>query len=484
MLRKTGSIVLLLFALTVHGQNCPVIRFPVNGSQNIPIDATISWSAVEGINGYLLSLGTSPGAADILDRESVGIDNFYKAPLGLPENTQIYISISILLFNTQPQECPSISFTTLDVTTPPPCTILVAPDNNASNVTIVTEIIWAYAPTATGYTLSIGTVPSGTDILDNQFVGNTLSYQPPEDLPQDTQIYVTVIPSNEQGSMNTCTEESFKTGPAPFVCDPYTDELTGETINRNPQITFPSLVGLCSDELPYSIQTHDTADGFRWFKANIGGDETLISESRDAPINVPGRYRFEAYNRILLSNGNYTECTSSQLFTVVTSEVAQIEKIDVVFQNGTKTISVFTNGTGDYEYAIDNFEGPYQETPIFENIKSSPKKIYVRDKNGCGTTERTIDRDLTLEDFPNFFTPNGDGVNDYWQYVPPPENFEFSLKTISIFDRYGSFIVQIDPKSRGWNGIFNGKALPSSDYWFRAFYLDQREIRGHFSLKR
>jgi len=484
MLRKILSILFLLFGLVSQGQNCPIFAFPTNGLQDVPVEATIEWSAVQGINGYLISLGTSPGGTDILSRGSVGIDNFYKAPLGLPANTQIYVTISILLSTAQPQECSSITFTTVEVTAPPPCTILIAPDNNASNVTIVTDIIWAYAPAATGYTLSIGTTAGGTDLLNNENVGNVLSYEPPEDLPQDTQIYVTVIPSNDFGSMGVCTEEKFKTGPAPFVCDPYTDGQTGEIVYRRPQIDFPALVGLCSDELPYIIRADNAADGFRWFKANVGNDETLISETQEAAISEPGRYRYEAYNLTRLSNGNYTECISSQLFTIVTSEVAQIEKVEVIYQNGRKTITVFASGSGVYEYALGSQEGPYQESPVFENVTNSPEKVYVRDKNGCGIAERTVDRDLNLEDFPKFFTPNGDGVNDFWQYVPPPENFEFSLELISIFDRYGSLLVQLDPKSRGWNGAFNGNALPSSDYWFRATFIDEREITGHFTLKR
>ena len=48
-------------------------------------------------------------------------------------------------------------------------------------------------------------------------------------------------------------------------------------------------------------------------------------------------------------------------------------------------------------------------------------------------------------------------------------------------------LKQISPLSTGWDGTYNGNALPSSDYWFRVEYTEQgiqKEIRGHFSLKR
>ncbi len=95
-----------------------------------------------------------------------------------------------------------------------------------------------------------------------------------------------------------------------------------------------------------------------------------------------------------------------------------------------------------------------------------------------------VDRDLNLEDFPNFFTPNGDGINDLWQFVPPREDFDITIETISIYDRYGSLLEQIDANSSGWDGNFKGSPLPSSDYWFQANLEDGRELTGHFSLKR
>ena len=118
----------------------------------------------------------------------------------------------------------------MDVTTPPACTFLVAPDDNAANVTVVTDIIWQYAPTATSYTLSIGTSEGAADILDRLNVGNVLSYDPPVDLPQDVRIFVTVIPENENGPAPPCNEESFYTGALDDPCQEV-DPIDGQMIS-------------------------------------------------------------------------------------------------------------------------------------------------------------------------------------------------------------------------------------------------------------
>lgn len=169
---------------------------------------------------------------------------------------------------------------------------------------------------------------------------------------------------------------------------------------------------------------------------------------------------------------------------MVASEVAIFEEIEVVNLMEGKTITITVSGSGDYEFTLDDENGTYQESSVFEGVPAGPHMVFVRDKNGCGTAQRLVDRDLTNDDFPRFFSPNGDGINEFWQFVPPPENFEEVLKMILIFDRYGNFLTQINPNQSGWDGSFNGRPLPSSDYCFKATFLNNQEIRGHFALKR
>ncbi|MBT8273006.1 MAG: T9SS type B sorting domain-containing protein, partial [Bacteroidia bacterium] len=45
------------------------------------------------------------------------------------------------------------------------------------------------------------------------------------------------------------------------------------------------------------------------------------------------------------------------------------------------------------------------------------------------------------------------------------------------------------PSGQGWNGTYNGEALPSSDYWFTIEYIEpsataKKQFRAHFALKR
>ncbi len=64
---------------------------------------------------------------------------------------------------------------------------------------------------------------------------------------------------------------------------------------------------------------------------------------------------------------------------------------------------------------------------------------------------------------PNAFSPNGDGVNDEFQAFLPPniiiESFE-----MSVLDRWGNLIFTTDDATRGWDGRFQQKELPTGVY--------------------
>ena len=100
-------------------------------------------------------------------------------------------------------------------------------------------------------------------------------------------------------------------------------------------------------------------------------------------------------------------------------------------------------------------------------------------------SERCVTDDVLI-DYPRFFTPNGDGYNDTWQIIGIDTR---PLSTIYIFDRYGKLLKQLSPLSEGWDGTFNGKPLPATDYWFTVIYEEPgteiiKTFRAHFSLKR
>ncbi|TRX02802.1 choice-of-anchor L domain-containing protein [Flavobacterium gawalongense] len=193
----------------------------------------------------------------------------------------------------------------------------------------------------------------------------------------------------------------------------------------------------------------------------------------------------ETTNTINVStSGNYSVtvtnangCNATKTFNVSASEIATITgaTINDFDGNGNSVLIEYT-GVGNYEFSIDG--SFFQDDPLFNAVAPGDYLVYVRDKNGCGLSNPF---QIYVLDYPRYFTPNGDGYNDFWEI----KNLNLLPKSkITIFDRYGKLLKELSSTSSGWNGIFNGYTLPSDDYWFNLTFEDGRIIKGHFSLKR
>ncbi|MBC7525516.1 MAG: T9SS type B sorting domain-containing protein [Flavobacterium sp.] len=165
-------------------------------------------------------------------------------------------------------------------------------------------------------------------------------------------------------------------------------------------------------------------------------------------------------------------CSKTKTITV---NQIMLPLIISVTQNGGLALINYT-GNGNYEFSIDGEN--YQDSNIFTVLNGGQYTAYIRDKNNCGADKFKF----IVVSMPAFFTPNNDGINDYFsikglEYYPASE--------VKIYDRYGKLILVLNSINNFWDGTFNGKLLPSDDYWY-SFKIDQNdtETKGHFSLKR
>jgi len=189
----------------------------------------------------------------------------------------------------------------------------------------------------------------------------------------------------------------------------------------------------------------------------------------------PGEYIVRITLLSSITTTNPEGCYADRLVTVTASSIPYIEEI---ITNNT-TITVMVSGLGDYEYALDNINGPYQNENIFENTTAGNHIVYIRDKNHCSVAEAPI----WLIKFPDYFTPNNDGKNEYWQVEGLSDNSKKNA-LVQIFDRYGKLLKQFKPSSIGWDGSFNGYPMPTNDYWFVVTLSNGLIYKNHFTLKR
>ena len=80
--------------------------------------------------------------------------------------------------------------------------------------------------------------------------------------------------------------------------------------------------------------------------------------------------------------------------------------------NATITVTV-PDGSGNIMYALD--EGSFQSSNVFTGVSAGGEHtVTVIDTEGCTYMTHKI---VMIIDYPTYFTPNGDGINDTWNII-------------------------------------------------------------------
>ena len=246
------------------------------------------------------------------------------------------------------------------------------------------------------------------------------------------------------------------------------------------KVTSPQIVCLSGPPLTLFIENPAAVYDYVWTAPN--GNESFGSQ---ITIESGGLYTVTA------TTTNGTLCTRTREIQVNESIVATITDADVTIvddsENNSISIDPTNLGIGDYQYALINEDGiqtSFQDIPLFENLTGGFYTIVVEDKNGC-RPNATLE--VSVIEYPKFFTPNNDGINDTWAIKGANSTF-YPTAQINIFNRFGKVVAQIEVDTPGWTGTYGGKTLPSDDYWFSIVLVDRngnaRERKGNFSLLR
>lgn len=238
---------------------------------------------------------------------------------------------------------------------------------------------------------------------------------------------------------------------------------------------------ICVDPITNAAQTTHTINtglnptlfNAEWFlNGNLMGTGVSYTASEAGTYTV---------NFIKLTPESGADCNyNSTTVTIEQSSVAVASySLSGAFEDVIDITVHIEAGYGEYLYQLE--DGPLQPSNVFTNVPAGEYTISIYDtKANCGKTELVVN----VLGYPNFFTPNGDGSNDYWNITSLKEQPD---AYINIYDRYGKLLKQISPGGKGWDGKYNGEMLPSTDYWFQVFYKlngEPKEFKAHFSMKR
>ena len=249
-------------------------------------------------------------------------------------------------------------------------------------------------------------------------------------------------------TLNGCTSTSTTTL---VVLEPFltTSFTSVETCENNPITLFAS-----------------GGISYKWLPS-----ESLSSSEIANPIANP---KETTTYTVTASNGICSE-TATVKVIILKNAVADAGA-DLKALNG---YSVILNGkvTGD---DVSYFWTPndYLDDPTKLNPKATPPfdityTLHAQSNAGClNSTDDVLVKVYPKIVIPNSFSPNGDGINDYWT-IPATE--AFTNTRVKITNRYGNLVYQSNGVYKPWDGKFEGKDLPSAVYYYTVYFNEDFE---------
>ena len=101
--------------------------------------------------------------------------------------------------------------------------------------------------------------------------------------------------------------------------------------------------------------------------------------------------------------------------------------------------------------------------PVTSPLADITYRLNLTGDGGCAVSD-TIQIKLLLSPLvPNAFSPNADGINDYWR-IMYLESYPGAV--VEVFNRYGQSVFSSTGYSVDWDGTYQSKALPIGTYYY------------------
>ena len=220
----------------------------------------------------------------------------------------------------------------------------------------------------------------------------------------------------------------------------------------------PEEIFICPEEFPY-VLTHLNPENYdlEWIQNGETTEEISVTD----------------YGEYVVRMTNVAECSGVKRYIISPRE--GIQNLTLTVTGSSTVVAEVSGNMSDMEFSLD--EGPWQSSPVFENVSAGFHSVRAKYLNGCVSEPAT---NYVVQLF-NVLTPNGDGLNDRLEF---PDIEQLPGVSIEIYNRYGKLIhSHTADKPFIWDGTYHGRPLPSGSYWYLVQMPDGRQIRSHITIK-
>lgn len=143
-----------------------------------------------------------------------------------------------------------------------------------------------------------------------------------------------------------------------------------------------------------------------------------------------------------------------------------------------------------YAWTFGNGQSSIDQNPeqiLFQFASQLQADLTVTSADGCTDSESASENLLTFDDYfdftvPNVFSPNGDGINDWWEV-----DLRLGLSSCTsfkIFNRWGQLMFESSGVDPTWNGRTYGGEKAELGIYFYIMEVNEEQFTGSFTLLR
>lgn len=233
----------------------------------------------------------------------------------------------------------------------------------------------------------------------------------------------------------------------------------------------------CTDTLVQNVVVNPTPDATITSAGQVGpvcsGDSVVLDATSGTGYSYIWSTGDTTQSITVYTSGTYgLTITSSALCSGigeieagVFSEAAVTISQDTTVSLGFSTTLEATGGIGYVWSPEESLDNPLSGTPVASPLVNTTYTVTVTVSSGCETTREvtvTVNEDFLVE-VPNLFTPNGDGINDYFVIS---NIFTYDAEVL-IFNRWGTELYSSTAYQNDWNGTNNdGDQLTDGTYYY------------------
>jgi gliding motility-associated-like protein len=211
-----------------------------------------------------------------------------------------------------------------------------------------------------------------------------------------------------------------------------------------------------------------------YFSSNWNSDVTMFMDCNTLDLIVAD---VDAYTRLSgISIGPSISLDQERFLANTIVFMDQLQDPPLIKDNQNE-LAVQTN-FNSYLWYYNNSPVADAITPNYEANNPGEYYVEVTVNGGCKVKSDVFIVDSIFETdtllLPNLFSPNGDGVNDFFN---PIENKGYVINHIAIYNRWGNLVHQAEVPKILWDGKFEKATVPAGVYYWVMQYEHMKETK-------